>query len=78
MFKCPVGNGKINKNPALSIDRFIQREGLCVPPPTCHVAVHTTGREFLGFSVTVICDFTLRDQEGEALFHSLASPHPLL
>lgn len=64
----------LTTNPTVSIDKT---GSLCTTQPTwrCHVTVHTTGREFLGFSVTVICDFTHRDLKGEALFHRSDFPH---
>lgn len=51
----------LTANPHLSMDRFIQREGLCINPTATMATsclVPTTGRELFGFSVTVICDFT--------------------
>lgn len=44
-----------------SVDVFIRRGGLCthhVATATVSFQVHAAGREFLGSSVVVICDFT--------------------
>ena len=65
---------RLTSNPTQSEDK---RGSLCTAQPTwrCNVTVHTTGREFLGFSDTVMCDFTHRDLKGEALFHRSDFPH---